>query len=182
MIPCECSLHFSVVREKELGSIINFYATPVTRAEFLLGKQPPYIALGVVNFLLMALAVTIFGVPMKGVSWVLLLASGLFVGFATGFGLFIVHARAQIAAIFATMIATMIPTINTRGSSTRSRRWKGSARRSAGSTRDPHDHRQPRCVQQGLRLHDLHDALWAIGLSVPVILIAAVAMLRKQER
>ena len=31
----------SVVREKELGSIINFYVTPTTRLEFLLGKQLP---------------------------------------------------------------------------------------------------------------------------------------------
>ena len=37
----------SVVREKELGSITNFYVTPTTRLEFLLGKQLPYV--GVVN-------------------------------------------------------------------------------------------------------------------------------------
>ena len=29
-----------VVREKEVGSIVNLYVTPVTRLEFLLGKQP----------------------------------------------------------------------------------------------------------------------------------------------
>ncbi len=33
----------SVVREKELGSIANFYAAPATKAEFLLGKQLPYV-------------------------------------------------------------------------------------------------------------------------------------------
>ena len=33
-----------VVREKELGSITNLYVTPVTRLEFLLGKQLPYVA------------------------------------------------------------------------------------------------------------------------------------------
>jgi ABC-type multidrug transport system, permease component len=57
----------SVVREKELGSIINLYVTPVTRTEFLLGKQLPYIALAMFNFLLMtALAVTVFDVPAQG--------------------------------------------------------------------------------------------------------------------
>ena len=57
----------SVVREKDLGSIINFYVTPTTRLEFLLGKQLPYVVLGFLNFLLlMALAVTLFGVPLKG--------------------------------------------------------------------------------------------------------------------
>jgi ribosome-dependent ATPase len=57
----------SVVREKELGSIINFYVTPVTRLEFLLGKQLPYVILGMANFLLLTLlAVTLFGVPLTG--------------------------------------------------------------------------------------------------------------------
>jgi hypothetical protein len=36
----------AVVREKETGSIINLYVTPVTRTEFLLGKQLPYVAAG----------------------------------------------------------------------------------------------------------------------------------------
>ena len=40
----------AVVREKELGSIINLYVTPVTRIEFLLGKQLPYIAVAMINF------------------------------------------------------------------------------------------------------------------------------------
>jgi ribosome-dependent ATPase len=58
----------SVVREKELGSIINLYVTPTTRSEFLLGKQLPYIVLGMLNFLLLcALSVFVFGVPHKGV-------------------------------------------------------------------------------------------------------------------
>jgi ribosome-dependent ATPase len=35
----------AIVREKELGSITNLYVTPVTRIEFLWGKQLPYIAL-----------------------------------------------------------------------------------------------------------------------------------------
>lgn len=43
----------SVVREKELGSIINLYVTPTTRSEFLLGKRLPYIVLGMLNFLLL---------------------------------------------------------------------------------------------------------------------------------
>src|ERR671937_655440 len=43
----------SVVREKELGSIINFYVTPVTRLEFLIGKQLPYVALAMLNFFLL---------------------------------------------------------------------------------------------------------------------------------
>ena len=43
MIPAML-MALGVVREKELGSIINFYVTPATRLEFLLGKQLPYVA------------------------------------------------------------------------------------------------------------------------------------------
>ena len=57
----------SVVREKELGSIVNLYVTPVTRLEFLLGKQIPYVVLAMINFLLLtALAIFLFDVPVKG--------------------------------------------------------------------------------------------------------------------
>ncbi len=66
MIPAMLSA-LSVVREKELGSIINLYVTPTTRSEFLLGKQLPYIVLGMFNFfLLCALSVFVFGVAHKG--------------------------------------------------------------------------------------------------------------------
>ncbi|HED1884763.1 TPA: ribosome-associated ATPase/putative transporter RbbA, partial [Klebsiella pneumoniae] len=65
MIPAMLSA-LSVVREKELGSIINLYVTPTTRSEFLLGKQLPYIVLGMFNFfLLCALSVFVFGVAHK---------------------------------------------------------------------------------------------------------------------
>src|SRR3546814_7672836 len=66
-----------VVSERERGSIINFYVTPVRKLEFLLGKQLPYVALAGVNLLLLiGLAIVVFGVPLKG-SIVGLLAGGL---------------------------------------------------------------------------------------------------------
>ena len=46
----------SIVREKELGSIINFYVTPTGRLEYLLGKQLPYIAIGMINFFILVAA------------------------------------------------------------------------------------------------------------------------------
>jgi ribosome-dependent ATPase len=88
MIPAMLTA-LSVVREKELGSIINLYVTPVTRSEFLLGKQLPYIALAMLNFaLLTLLAVTAFDVPVKGSLAALTGGALLFVMFSTGFGLF----------------------------------------------------------------------------------------------
>ena len=55
-----------VVREKELGSIVNLYVTPVSKVEFLFGKQLPYVAVAMMNYLVMlAMAPTVFGVPVK---------------------------------------------------------------------------------------------------------------------
>ncbi|GAA0604423.1 ribosome-associated ATPase/putative transporter RbbA [Craurococcus roseus] len=107
----------SVVREKELGSIVNLYVTPTTRVEFLLGKQLPYVALGMVNFLLMTLmAVAWFGVPLKGDFLTLALATLLYVGVATAIGLVAsTFMRSQIAAVFGTAIGTMVPAINLSG-------------------------------------------------------------------
>ena len=51
----------SVVREKELGSIVNFYVTPATRLEFLVGKQLPYIVAGDAQFVLLT-AIAVFAV------------------------------------------------------------------------------------------------------------------------
>ena len=110
MIPAMLSA-LSVVREKELGSIVNLYVTPVTRLEFLLGKQLPYVALAMVNFVLLVLmGITIFGVPVKGSFLALAAASLLYVNSATALGLLISSfTKSQIAAIFGTAILTIVP-------------------------------------------------------------------------
>lgn len=42
----------------------------MTRLEFLVGKQLPYVAMGMINFLLMlVLAIVVFRVPLRGASW-----------------------------------------------------------------------------------------------------------------
>lgn len=106
-----------VVREKELGSIINLYVTPVTRLEFLLGKQLPYIALGMLNFLLLTLlAISVFGVPLKGNALALAVGALLYVTCSTGLGLLMsTFTRSQIAAVFGTAIATLLPAIQFAG-------------------------------------------------------------------
>src|SRR5690606_30789272 len=80
----------SVVREKELGSIVNFYVTPVTRLEFLLGKQLPYVVLAMLNYLLLtAMALWLFRVLFTGSFATLTLAALLYVACATALGLVI---------------------------------------------------------------------------------------------
>jgi len=106
-----------VVREKELGSIVNFRVTPTTKLEFLLGKQLPYVALGLINFvMLLALAIGLFGVPVKGSLLALALGAVIYVISSTAFGLLISNfVSTQIAAIFATAIITTMPAIEYSG-------------------------------------------------------------------
>lgn len=101
----------SVAREKETGSIVNLYVTPALRLEFLLGKQLPYIVLGFINFLLLlALAVLVFEVPVKGSLLALSAGALVYVILATGLGLLIsAFTRSQVAALFFTALATLIP-------------------------------------------------------------------------
>ena len=106
-----------VVREVETGSIANFRSTPVTRVEFLLGKQLPYVLIGVSSFAtLVILAIFVFGVPVKG-SWAALIAGGfLCVCAATGFGLLVsTIVRTQVAAVFGTTCIALIPTVSFSG-------------------------------------------------------------------
>lgn len=106
-----------VVREKETGSIANFRSTPVTRLEFLLGKQLPYVALAFLSFLtLLALALVLFGLSVKGSLALLVLASLLYVMATTAFGLLVsAFTKTQIAAIFAAAILVITPAVNFSG-------------------------------------------------------------------
>ena len=107
----------AVVREKELGSITNFYVTPTTRLEFLLGKQLPYIAVSMISFFgLVAMAVYLFEVPLKGSFASLTLAGLLYVTVSTGFGLLIsAFTKTQVAALAGAAILTLVATVNFSG-------------------------------------------------------------------
>lgn len=107
----------AVVREKELGSIINYYATPTNRLEFLWGKQLPYVVVGIGNFIGMVIfAQVVFGLPVKGSMAALLAGGVLYALTASSLGLVIsCFTRTQIAALFAAMIISMIPSVNFSG-------------------------------------------------------------------
>lgn len=182
MIPAMLTA-LSVVREKELGSIINLYVTPVTRSEFLIGKQLPYILLAMVNFLLMALlAVTVFGVPVKGSFPTLTLAAFIFVLFSTGFGLFAsTFTRSQIAAMFVAMIGTLLPAIQFAGllnpvsSLERAGKFIGLIYPASYFLTISRG-----VFSKALGLSDLHTSFGPMMLAVPVIMGLSVALLKKQ--
>jgi ribosome-dependent ATPase len=112
MIPATMTA-VGVVREKELGSITNLYATPTKGGEFLLGKQLPYVVLALLSYLiLLMMALLLFRVPLAGSLVGLTLGAVLFVFASTGLGLLMsTFMRTQIAAVFGTAIVSTIPTI-----------------------------------------------------------------------
>ncbi|MEO5796816.1 MAG: ribosome-associated ATPase/putative transporter RbbA [Rhodoferax sp.] len=184
MIPAMLTA-LSVVREKEMGSIINLYVTPVTRSEFLLGKQLPYIALAMFNFLLMAaLAVTVFDVPMKGSFATLALAALLFVVSSTGIGLLAsTFTKSQIAAIFVTMIGTIIPCVQFAGLTNPVSSLEG-----IGATIGhiyPATHFLTICrgvFNKALDFSSLGSSFWPLLIAAPVILVMSIWLLKKQAR
>jgi len=107
----------AVVREKETGSIANFHATPITKFEFLFGKQMPYIAVAMISFvLLVLLAIFLFRVPVKGSFAMLSVGTLFYVAATTAFGQLIsTFTRTQVTAVFATSILSIIPAVNFSG-------------------------------------------------------------------
>ena len=175
----------SIVREKELGSIINLYVTPVRRSEFLLGKQLPYIALSMLNFLLMcALAVTLFNVPVKGSFMALSLAALIFSVCATGMGLVAsTVTRSQIAAMFFTMLATMMPAVQFAGLLNPVASLEGPGRVVGELQPVSYFLTISRAIfSKGLDLSHIQGSLWPILAAIPVIMGLALLLLKKQER
>lgn len=175
----------AVVREKETGSITNLYVTPVTRTEFLLGKQLPYVGLAMLNFFLMALlAVTVFGVPVKGSFLALTTAALIFSFAATGMGLLASSVtRSQIAAMFIAMIGTIIPATQFAGLIDPVSSMEGFGKFVGETYPATYMVTISRGVfNKALGFSDLAASLWPMLLSVPVILGAAIALLKKQER
>ncbi|HQQ63720.1 MAG TPA: ribosome-associated ATPase/putative transporter RbbA [Pseudomonadales bacterium] len=107
----------AVVREKELGSIINFYATPTRRLEFLWGKQLPYAGIAMINFVSLVIFTRyIFDIPLKGSLLTLLFGGFCYSWVSTALGLVVsAFTSTQIAALFAALIMTMIPSVNFAG-------------------------------------------------------------------
>lgn len=183
MIPAMLSA-LSVVREKELGSIINLYVTPTTRSEFLLGKQLPYIVLGMFNFfLLCALSVFVFGVAHKGSFLTLTLAALLYVTIATGLGLLIsTFMKSQIAAIFGTAIITLIPATQFSGmidpvaSLEGPRRWIGQIYPTSHFLTIARG-----TFSKALNISDLWGSFIPLLIAVPLVLGLSVLLLKKQE-
>jgi ribosome-dependent ATPase len=175
----------SIVREKELGSIVNLYVTPVSRLEFLIGKQLPYILLAMLNFaLLVLLAMTVFAVPLKGSLPALALGTLVYVSATTGFGMVVsAFTRTQIAALFGTAILTILPATQFSGMLTPVSALSGPGfvighafpmtyylRISVGT------------FTKSLGFAQLGSSLLSLSAFAPIFLLLALLLLRKQAR
>ena len=174
-----------IVREKELGSITNLYVTPVTRLEFLLGKQLPYIAFSMVSYAsLVLLAVYVFDVPLKGGLLTLTFGALLFVTATTALGqVMSTFASTQIAALAATAILSILPTVQFSGLTEPVSSLSG-----AGAWIGPF---WPATwflqisrgvFTKGLTLADMQGAFLALAAFIPVLTGLAMVLLRKQGR
>jgi len=174
----------AVVREKELGSITNLYVTPVTRLEFLLGKQVPYICLAMANFALMfGMALVVFQVPLKGSFPTLVGATLIYVTATTAYGMVVsAFARTQIAALFGTAILTVLPATMFAGMLVPVSSLTGMARIMGRFF--PMSYYLPVSVgtfTKGLGFADLATDISALALFVPALLTLSLLLLRKQE-
>lgn len=175
----------SVVSEKEMGSIINLYVTPTTRAEFLLGKQVPYVLLGMINFFCLSLlAVTLFKVPVTGNYLTLTLATFMFVIISTGMGLLAsTITRSQIAAMFIAMIGTMLPAMQFSGLLNPVSSIEGGGRIIGELYPATYMFTISRGVfSKALGFAELQGAMLPLLIAVPVILGVAIVLLKKQEQ
>jgi ribosome-dependent ATPase len=174
-----------VVREKELGSIINLYATPARGLEFLLGKQLPYIGVALVNFAaLLALALLLFQVPVKGSVAALTLGAVLYVIATTGIGLLISSfVKTQIAAFFATAILTTLPAIEFSGFLMPVSSMSADAQAIGRAFPSTYfQHISVGTFAKALRASSLIADFAALTLFIVVILALSRAALRTQER
>jgi ribosome-dependent ATPase len=175
----------AIVREKELGSITNLYVTPVTRLEFLLGKQIPYIGLAMINFAVMFLmAIVIFQVPLKGSFVALALGSLIYVTATTAYGMMIsAFTRTQIAALFGTAILTFLPATMFAGMLTPVSSITGLG--AIIGRLFPMTYFIPISIgtfTKGLGFADLAWHIAALAIFIPALTTLSIVLLRKQEK
>jgi ribosome-dependent ATPase len=175
----------AVVREQETGSIANFRSTPISKFEFLFGKQVPYVGVGIVTFaVLLLMAFFVFHVPVKGSFGALALGVLLYVFSTCGFGQLVsTFTRTQVAAVFATTILAVIPTVNFSGLLVPVSSLTGQGR--VIGLMFPAAWFQPISVgtfTKGLGYSDLWFNALVLAVFALCYLVAAQMVLQKQER
>ena len=100
-----------IVKEKEIGTIFNFYSAPISKWEFLIAKlTPPFLLHSVNIFILFLWAVYYFNVDFRGSFLLYVIASEIYVLVSVGIGLLVsVLTKTQVSALVLSIIITVIP-------------------------------------------------------------------------
>lgn len=183
MIPAMLAA-LSIVREKELGSIINLYVTPMSRIEFMVGKQIPYVILAMFSFfILILMSITIFAVPIKGSFFTLCLAMLVYSIIATSYGLLASSVtRSQVAVLFLTVIATLVPAVQFAGLINPVSSLEGVGHIIGENFPTTYMLMISRGVfNKALSFADLYHFINILLLMIPLILGSSILLLKKQD-
>ncbi|MGB9774042.1 MAG: ABC transporter permease [Bacteroidota bacterium] len=103
----------AIVKEKETGTIEQIVVTPIRDVEFILGKMIPFTIIGFIEiFLVLAVSLFVFHVPLRGNICTLLVLSLLFVIVSLGLGLLVSSvSKTQQQAMMTAQFFIMIPFI-----------------------------------------------------------------------
>ncbi|HSL23419.1 MAG TPA: ABC transporter permease [Vicinamibacterales bacterium] len=112
MLTAMIATALSVVREKEAGTMEQVRMAPISTPQFIVGKTIPYLAISLVSAILILITSRVlFGLPMRGSWWVLLLTLTLFLVGALGTGLFVsTLANTQEVAFQIALLLAFLPT------------------------------------------------------------------------
>jgi ABC-2 type transport system permease protein len=113
MLTAVVSTALSIVREKEIGTMEQVRMSPIGTSTYVLGKTVPYFVISLVSAMsIVALAMALFELPMRG-SWAtLLLSVSLFLVGALAFGLLIsTVAETQQVAFQVALLTSYLPTL-----------------------------------------------------------------------
>lgn len=113
MMSTVAAVSLAIAREYERGTIERIMVSPISRWQYIIGKLLPYIAVALVDIMLIiSSGLYVFKVPFRGSFWLLLSLSALFFASALGLGLFIsTIARTQQMAWLLSLLSTFLPSM-----------------------------------------------------------------------
>lgn len=172
----------AIVRERERGNLELLIATPVSRAELMVGKVLPYVLIGLVQVaLILALGVALFDVPIRGEILDLYLAALLFVAANLTLGLLLsTLATSQFQAMQMTFFF-FLPSILLSGFMFPFDGMPRLAQSIAELLPLTHFLRIVRgVILRGAELADVSGELWALAAFLTVTLVAAALRFSKR--
>jgi ABC-2 type transport system permease protein len=113
MLVCTMMTSVAIVKEKELGTMEILLVSPFKPVYIIISKLMPNLIISIVNlFIILILSDLFLGLPVKGSVALLVFASTLFILTSLSIGLLLsINAQTQQAAMFASLMGMMLPTM-----------------------------------------------------------------------